>query len=315
MATPEMTCEQRSRKLFLLLRRRELIAGLALGLWPRRARADGQEDLTEDLRNLRLIDRTEGGRRFVLVVPKYLEPGRKLPLVVLLHGLGETTNERAGAYAWVERYGLGSAWQRLKRAPIVPAGKRGEWTDARLAEVNAELAARPFRGFAMLCPFMPNPSGTADLDAYATWIERSLLPRVRAEAPVHEPGHPAQTYLCGVSLGGYVSLEMLVRLPHVFGAWAGVQTAIGTFAAPRYADKIASAWSGEAHPMMLLTSTQDHWKASSEALAAAFKARGLATTYRVVPGPHDQPWLREAGTIESLLWLDRIGYGAAAATP
>jgi enterochelin esterase-like enzyme len=64
--------------------------------------------------------------------------------------------------------------------------------------------------------------------------------------------------------------------------------------------------------MLLLTSTQDHWKASSEALAAAFKAKGLVATYRVVPGPHDQPWLREAGTIETLLWLDRIGYGAAA---
>ena len=31
----------------------------------------------------------------------------------------------------------------------------------------------------------------------------------------------------------------------------------------------------------------------------------FAATYRVIPGPHDQPWLREAGTIETLLWLDR----------
>jgi pimeloyl-ACP methyl ester carboxylesterase len=228
---------------------------------------------------------------------------------VLLHGLGETTNEKLGAYAWVEKYGLGSAWQRMKRAPLERTSTRGEWTDARLAEVNAELAARPFRGMAMACPFMPNPSSPADLDAYARWIEQSLVPRVRKETRVHDA---AQTYLCGVSLGGYVSLEMLTRLPKLFGAWAGVQTAIGPFAAPRYAEKIADAWKGETHPMMLLTSTQDHWKASSEALASAFKAKGLATTYRVVPGPHDQPWLREAGTIEALLWLDRISYGTAA---
>jgi hypothetical protein len=107
---------------------------------------------------------------------------------------------------------------------------------------------------------------------------------------------------------------MLTRLPKTFGAWAGVQTAIGTFAAPGYAEKIARGWSGATHPMMLLTSTQDHWKASSEALAAAFKAKGLSVTYRVVPGPHDQPWLREAGTIETLLWLDRIGNDTAKTT-
>jgi pimeloyl-ACP methyl ester carboxylesterase len=282
---------------------------MAAALASRQARADEGPELGEDLRNLRLLDTTEGGRRFVLVTPKYLEPGQKLPLVVLLHGLGETTNEKLGAYAWVERYGLGSAWQRMKRAPLERTSTRGEWTDARLAEVNAELAARPFRGMAMACPFMPNPSSPADLDAYAGWIEQSLVPRVRKETRVHDDA--AQTYLCGVSLGGYVSLEMLTRLPKLFGAWAGVQTAIAPFAAPRYAQKIADGWKGETHPMMLLTSTQDHWKASSEALAAAFKAKGLAATYRVVPGPHDQPWLREAGTIEALLWLDRISYGTA----
>lgn len=283
---------------------------MAAVLATRRARADDEAEPSEDLRNLRLVDGTEGGRRFVLLLPRYLEPGRKLPLAVLLHGLGETGNERLGAYAWLEKYGLGSAWQRMKRAPIERTSARGEWTDARLAEVNAELLARPFRGMALACPFMPNPSGAADLEAYARWVEQSLLPRIRKEAPIS--ADPAQTYLCGVSLGGYVSLEMLARLPHLFGAWAGVQTAIGTFAATGYAEKIASEWKGIAHPMMLLTSTQDHWKASSEALAAAFQAKNLATTYRVVPGPHDQPWLREAGTIETLLWLDRIRYGVAA---
>ena len=283
---------------------------MAAVLATRRARADDEAEPSEDLRNLQLVDGTEGGRRFVLLLPRYLEPGRKLPLAVLLHGLGETGNERLGAYAWLEKYGLGSAWQRLKRAPIGRTSTRGEWTDARLAEVNAGLLARPFRGMALVCPFMPNPSGAVDLEAYARWLEQSLLPRIRKEAPIS--ADPAQTYLCGVSLGGYVSLEMLARLPHLFGAWAGVQTAIGTFAATGYAEKIASGWKGIAHPMMLLTSTQDHWKASSEALAAAFQAKNLATTYRVVPGPHDQPWLREAGTIETLLWLDRIRYGVAA---
>ena len=118
-----------------------------------------------------------------------------------------------------------------------------------------------------------------------------------------------------MSLGGYVSLEVLARSPSLFGAWAGVQTAIGTFAAPGYVERIASGWrtsGGGVHPLLLLTSSHDTWKAGSDALAAAFTSKGLPSTYRVIPGPHDQPWLREAGTIEALLWLDRLGYGAAA---
>lgn len=49
---------------------------------------------------------------------------------------------------------------------------------------------------------------------------------------------------------------------------------------------------------------EDGWL--REALAAAFEARNLNATYRVVPGPHDQIWLREAGSVETLHWLDRL---------
>ena len=292
------------RRLFLVKMAGGLIASAAR---PARA-ADWDEE--QDLRNLRFLDSTEGGRRFTLVTPKYANPDQKLPLVVLLHGLGETTNEKLGAYAFLEKYGLGSAWQRLKRAPIERTSKRGEWTDTRLAEVNAELQTRPFRGFAVVMPFMPNPNGPAEIDAYAKWLAESLIPRARKEA--NTSASPERTYLGGVSLGGWVSLEVLVRLPHVFGAWNGVQTAIGAHAAPGYAEKIAKAWGGKKRPLCILTSREDHFRPSSEALDAHFKAKGLPHTFRVIPGPHDQPWLREAGMIESLLWLDRIAYGESA---
>ena len=96
---PALTYEGSSRKLFLRWGRRQLLTALGMGLISRRAAADGGYDADLDLRNLKLLDLTEGGRRFVLVVPRYLEPDAKLPVVVLLHGLGETTNERMGAYA------------------------------------------------------------------------------------------------------------------------------------------------------------------------------------------------------------------------
>lgn len=262
------------------------------------------------MRNLRILDLTEDGRRFTVVVPRYLQPGQRLPLLVCLHGLGETGDARMGAYAFVERYGMGAAWQRMKRPPIERTSTRGEWTDERLAEVNAELAARPFRGFVIACPYMPMPEGPPFHDAYTKWIETKLLPRVRREAPTSEEA--ASTYLCGVSLGGYVSLEVLVRAPHLFGAWGGVQTAIAKESATGYADRIARAYARKKIPMMLLTSTQDRFRPSSEGLSAALAAKGIANDLRVVPGPHDQPWLEEAGMIEALLWFDRISRGGRA---
>ena len=59
-------------------------------------------------------------------------------------------------------------------------------------------------------------------------------------------------------------------------------------------------------PMLILTSTQDHWRSSSEVLDAELAQAKVPHTFRVIPGPHDQPWLREAGTIEALHWLDRL---------
>src|SRR4051794_2773 len=227
-----MTWEGAPRKLFFEMGRRQLLAALGIGLVSGVARADGDSfDGEEDLRNLRLLDLTEGGRRFVLVAPRYLEPGQRLPLVVLLHGLGETTNERLGAYAWGEKDGLGSAWQRLKRPPVERTSKRGEWTDARLAEVNADLGALPFRGFAMACPFMPNPSGPAEVDAYARWIEQSLVPRARKETQVQEDAE--HTYLCGVSLGGDVSSRIPPRPPHGVRGGARGPTATRSHPPPR----------------------------------------------------------------------------------
>lgn len=287
--------------------RRQLLAGLGAGLVVREARAAAPRstdafDADADLRNLRVIDAKEDGRRFLLIVPRFQDPDRPLPLVVFLHGLGETGDERHGAYAWLERYGLGSAWQRLKRAPIARTSKRGEWTDARLTEVNAELEARPFRGFAMACPFMPKLRGAAELDGYATWLERSLVPRCRAEAGVFTGA--GETHICGASLGGYVALEMVLRAPALFGGFAGVQTAISKAGAERYAERLARL---DRPPALLVeTSTRDPYREPGELLAAALDRRKIPNTFRLVPGPHDQPWLREAGTIEALHWLDRL---------
>ena len=207
-----------------------------------------------------------------------------------------------GAYAWIERYGLGSAYERLLRAPVARTSTRGEWSDARLAEVNAALAARPLRGMAIVCPYMPQLPA-AKLDAYGAWIVDELVPRARREAPM-VTGAPL---LGGCSLGGYASLEIFVRRPDDFAAWCGVQTAIGEAGAPGYADRIEKALAKAGpRPLYVGSSTGDPYLKANQILSDGLKRRAVPHELRIAPGPHDQPWLREVGTPEMLLWCDRV---------
>src|SRR5688572_29689547 len=130
------------------LSRRQLLGGVvraagsvaALGAagWPDRAAwAAGSEDL--ELRDLKVEGDRTLGRRFVLLVPRHRAPDRRLPLLVLLHGLGETHDERLGAHAWVVRYGLLEAYARLRRPPVARTSRRGDFPEERLAKVNADL--------------------------------------------------------------------------------------------------------------------------------------------------------------------------------
>ena len=276
-------------------------------------RAGVGEDL--DVRDIRVDG--DQSRRFTLCVPKHLAKHERVPLLVLLHGLGETTDERLGAFAWVERYGLCTAYDRLRRPPLARTSNRalGYHTDARLAELDAELALRPFRGLVIACPFMPDLQigSSAELDRYASWIANVVVPRARREAPTLEDEQ--HTSIGGCSLGGHFSLEVFLRRPEIFGAWGGVQTAIGEGGALVYADRIARTLarlsSGDAgdglrtRDLHVETSTGDAFRRGNEALTANLTKRGVPHDYRILPGPHDQAWLREAGTLEMLLWHDQ----------
>lgn len=296
-----------------LARRQLLLAGLGASLATATRALAGTPKATApvstdlDFRDVQVGGDRALGRRFLLCVPKHLKPGEKVPLVVLLHGLGETGDERTGAYAWVERYGLATAYERLRKPPIARIGKRKDWTDARLAEVNAALVKQAFAGLCLVCPYTPNvhklPDPNGKLDAYAKWITDVVIPRARKDAPVHADA--ARTAIDGCSLGGYVALEVFLRRPDAFGALGGVQSAVSAFRAPGYADRIAAALAKAKKPIHLLTSEADPFLPGNKKIAADLAKKGVACDLRVLPGPHDQPWLREAGTIEALLWHDR----------
>ncbi len=229
-------------------------------------------------------------------------------MVVALHGLGETHDEKLGVRAWLDLYGLRTAHSRLVRPPIMRESKRLDFTDERLGEVNRELAQKAFRGLVVVCPFTPNVKTSNDpkkaLDSYATWIADVVVPRARSEAVVKTDAR--STALVGCSMGGAVALEIVARRPEVFGGIGLVQGAISDFTAPRHAGVIAKAVAAHGpRDVQLLTSDGDPFVAGHRTFAKELAKLGVPSELLVLPGPHDQPWLREAGAIEMLLYQDR----------
>lgn len=241
------------------------------------------------------------GRRALLVTPRTAPPASTLPLVVLLHGLGETGDPRAGAYAYWERYGLPTAYARLLAPPVSRTSRAGYFTDAALARVNAALAERPFGPLAFLCPHVPNLQSPVQVAPFATWLVKEGIPEAR-ELFAGAGTRVGKVLLAGCSLGAFIALESVLAFPSAFSAVGGVQSAIGIGAAPRYAKGLADAGAR----IYLSTSSADPYRAPTRALAAALRARGVTPDTHEAPGPHDQPWLREVGMVELLLWAHRV---------
>jgi enterochelin esterase-like enzyme len=295
-----------------VLRRRFLASAAALpALFAQPGAARAATPASDDLEqhDLRLDGDADLARRSLLLVPKHVPAGKKLPLLILLHGLGETGNELLGIHAWGELYGLVKAYERLRRPPVRRTLERKRYlTDERVAELETELKARPFRGLVVACPVTPNPHKHASpqraLDRYALWLEKTLIPAVKARAPIAD-GQRA-VGLGGCSLGGYVGIEVFLRKPELFATFGGVQSAFSVPMALRYAERIAKTVEKlGARAIQLESSSLDPFRKANEALARRLRELGVAGELRVPPGPHDQPWLREIGTLEALLWQDR----------
>ncbi len=288
-----------------MLTRRHLLS-LALTLAARPAQA---ADALLVTRELEVPTPGRFGKKFLLVRPSRVPASEPLPLLILFHGLGETESEALGIHAWFDRYGLPQAYQRLCSPPVTRTLPQQRYlSDDRLREINEDLAAAPLPDVAFACPFTPNVLGkdpsSPVLDAYAKYIEKQLLPAARAATPILEGA--AHVGVDGVSLGGYVALEVFSRKPELFGVVGSMQGAFGAKLAQVYARRIAEA-SASFGPrrVHVTTSSFDPFREAARELAQRLGERGVNATFTLSAGPHDQTFLREAGTLEMLLFQAR----------
>lgn len=235
---------------------------------------------------------TLAGRRVLLAVPA--SAPSPLRVAILLHGLGEAYDPLIGARAWADRYGLIAADARLRHPPVAATAARGDLPIAEVSRINADLGSSPFAELAYACPHMPVPVTAA----YAQWLAHDLVPALRVELPSFT-GEPV---LGGCSLGGRASISAVTAYPATFPFLACTQAAISVDEAPRMAGDLVSAG---VRKMYVATSSGDPYREANGVLARSLARLGADVVTRSFPGPHDQPWLREVGTLDLVLWASR----------
>jgi enterochelin esterase-like enzyme len=250
--------------------------------------------------------------RAVVLLPRHRGASERFPLLVAMHGLGESLRgvER-GAWGWSRDYELGASDQALRRGRLGPEAFLGLVAPSRLDALRAELRRVPYRGLVVVAPYTPDvlrDVGGVAHQAYERWVVEALVPRARAMLPVLATREA--TGIDGVSLGGLHALWIGLAHPETFGAVGALQPAVRgrqDLVAARY----APAATRPAQRVRLVTSDRDVLRDDVQALSDTFRARGIAHELRVVVGPHDYVFNRGPGGIEMLLFHDRALRGEA----
>ena len=240
--------------------------------------------------------------RAAVLVPAWGAADTKYPVVVALHGRGEArTSPKEGALGWPRDYALVRAIKRVASPPLTSADAEGFITKDHLAEMNRELAEKPFGGLIVVCPYLPDIDLTAATDAlaYGQFVVETLLPRVHRETP--SLADSASTGIDGISLGGAAALRIGFAHPNVFGAVGALQPAIQQNEAAEYTDLVRAARAkNAAQKLRILTSEKDYFRQPIQKLSQSLFTAGQKHEYVDVPGPHDYIFNRGPGSLELL---------------
>ena len=260
---------------------------------------------TVQTRSLSWSTSAVGEQRAIVMLPRGVAEGTRLPLLVALHGQGEARRGvRRGAWGWVRDYDLGRADAALRRGVLTLDDFQGFVDASRLQALNDSLRARPYRGLVVACPYTNDLFADRDVVApFDRFVVDELLPRVRREMPA--ASERGATGIDGVSLGGIQALLVGLAHPELFGAVGGMQPAIRRYLAELLERARRGGSERPAQRLRLVTSTGDHFRDVVLRFSGQLRAASITHEVLVVPGPHDYVWNRGPGSVEMLLWYDR----------
>ena len=217
-----------------------------------------------DLYEHRVTNVADGDRRvefrYRLMRPAAVAAGVRLPLVLFLHGAGEcgVDNEKQLKYlpTWLAEQ------EPRRRHPcfvLAPQCREDErWVDVSWADDEST-------------PQQPEP--TLDLAAAVAALDDVLA---------REPVDPARIYLTGLSMGGYGTWDLAIRVPHRFAAILPVCGGGDERLAARAAPLPIWCVHGDADTAVPVRRSRD--------MVAAIAAAGGRPVYSELPGVGHDCW-------------------------
>jgi iron(III)-salmochelin esterase len=250
------------------------------------------------------------GKMSVVVSVPERGPRERFPLLIALHGRGETLKgPERGARGWIDDYRLPKAMERLAHPPLTPADFESFVGAERLKALNAALAGTPYAGLVVACPYLPDLLSGEEPFTRAPPLTRflveTLIPKLYAETPVF--GTPQTTGIDGVSLGGRGAIAVGLARPEAFGSVGSLQAALDSENASEVAARAQRALATNPKLWLrLVTSSEDYYLPALRTIAGALRSANVRHDFVVTRGPHDYAWNRGPGAYEMLLFHDRV---------
>jgi acetyl esterase/lipase len=240
-------------------------------------------------------------------------PAKDLPLLVALHGRGESGRGlEIGAHGWRDDYLIEHMHDRLRAPPLVAKDMHGMATPARLAAINAALEAAPYSGLCVTSPYTPDlpDRSPAGATGFGRFVVETLIPRARAAAGAKQDR--AATGIDGVSMGGRLALFVGLAYPEVFGSVGALQPALRPEEAPMISELARASAAKAPLSLRLLSSEADPFLPAVRAVSERLRADGIVHELLVVVGNHDYDFNRGPGSAEMLVRHERILRGLRA---
>jgi predicted esterase len=272
------------------------------GAW-RQASFDATPDIPEGQRALLLAPWTD----------KDAPPSAERPVLIALHGRGEAGRGLdIGANAWPNDYKLDVMHRRLLAPPLTARDLHDMTSQERLAKLNASLAANPYRGIGVACPYTPNldDKSVQGAEPYARFLIETLLPKLKSE--IGSTVDRMATGIDGVSMGGRLALQIGLAHPEIFGVVSVLQPAIKAEEAPQISALAQKAMAKAKVIFRLVSSEEDYFLPAVRAASDQLEADGVPHELLVIPGTHGYEFNRGPGSAELLLWHERVQRGLPA---
>jgi predicted peptidase len=207
--------------------------------------------------------------------PEQLEPGKKYPLVLFLHGAGERGTDNKKQLVWF--------WDARKPSPMT----RPEVIDAKAIVVvpqcpeGKQFVDVPWSKGSYKSPPVSEPMK----------LTLELVDSLVKDLPVD----PDRIYVIGMSMGGYGAFDAIQRRPELFAAAIPICGAGDPSRAKEIAHVAVWAFHGDKDDAVPVSGSRD--------MIDALKKAGASPRYTEYPGTEHNSWSPAFAEKEFWTWL------------